>query len=74
MLTARVFWVLFVAVLLSTIHTPLHGSQFVVMLNEQGLDAMGAARIIFLRSLGSSAILRKRMLLGVTSTYSSSAI
>ena len=45
-LTARVFWVLFVAVLLSTIHTPLHGSQFVVMINEQGFDAMAAARML----------------------------
>lgn len=45
-LGARIFWVLFVAVLLTTIHTPLHGSQFVVMLNEQGLDAMAAARML----------------------------
>ena len=33
-----------------------------------------AARNCFLRSLGSSQILRSRMLLGVTSTYSSSAM
>ncbi|MCW1403851.1 hypothetical protein OKA06_16625 [Novosphingobium sp. MW5] len=53
MLATPAFWAIFAGVLLTTLHTPLHGSQFVVLLNEQGLDGMAAARMVQVYSLGT---------------------
>lgn len=52
-LATPAFWAIFAGVLLTTLHTPLHGSQFVVLLNEQGLDGMAAARMVQVYSLGT---------------------
>ena len=52
-LATPVFWAIFAGILLTTLHTPLHGSQFVVLLNEQGLDGMAAARMVQVYSLGT---------------------
>ncbi|MFM5906641.1 MAG: nitrate/nitrite transporter [Novosphingobium sp.] len=48
-----VFWIIFLAVLLTSLHTPLHGSQFVLLLNEQGFDGLAAARMVQVYSLGT---------------------
>ncbi|MFM5929719.1 MAG: MFS transporter [Novosphingobium sp.] len=52
-LATPAFWAIFAGVLLTTLHTPLHGSQFVVLLNEQGFDGMAAARMVQVYSLGT---------------------
>ncbi len=52
-LVTPAFWAIFAGVLLTTLHTPLHGSQFVVLLNEQGFDGMAAARMVQVYSLGT---------------------
>ncbi|WP_158241481.1 MFS transporter [Novosphingobium sp. TH158] len=65
-LGAPAFWAIFAGVLLTTVHTPLHGSQFVVLLNEQGLDAMAAARMLQVYSLGT---LIGRIVCGVALDY-----
>lgn len=52
-LVTPAFWAIFAGVLLTTLHTPLHGSQFVVLLNEQGFDGMAAARMVQVYSFGT---------------------
>ncbi len=52
-LGSKVFWTIFAGVLLTTIHTPLHGSQFVLLIKEQGFDPMAAARMLQIYSLGT---------------------
>ena len=52
-LGSPVFWAIFAGVLLTTIHTPLHGSQFVLLIKEQGFDAMAAARMLQVYSLST---------------------
>ncbi len=52
-LKTPVFWILFIAVFLTTIHTPLHGSQFVLLLKEQGLTSLTAATMLMVYSAGT---------------------
>ena len=49
----KVFWVIFVAMVLCTLPTPLHGSQLNIMLREQHLDANASATMISIYALGT---------------------
>jgi len=49
----KVFWVIFVAMMLCTLPTPLHGSQLNIMLREQNLSATASAMMISVYAVGT---------------------
>jgi MFS family permease len=52
-LTARPFWIVFLAMLLCLLQTPLHASQMGMMLRDQNLGAQAAAVMISTYSIGT---------------------
>ena len=47
------FWVIFVAMLLCTLPTPLHGSQLGILMREQNLSATAAADMVSVYAIGT---------------------
>jgi predicted MFS family arabinose efflux permease len=52
-LRSPVFWAIFLGVLFTTIFTPIHGSQFGLVIKEQGFDSLGVAAAMSTYALGT---------------------